>query len=154
MRHIFGTRTKQKQQNFSIMTLQQANDRANEITANIEDKQKRIAFGDTAAFLLYKGMCEEAVLKALEVMEFWAAEAEQECAAEVEDKLYDAIQDIDEGDLETCYFGRNSDQAYRELLAKELGHEMMAKAHRCEIDPVRCALFITRENLKRAGVSI
>ena len=66
---------KQQQKNISIMTMEQANTRANELTAHIEDRKARNAFGDVAAFLFYKGMTEEAVIKSLEVMHYWTYEA-------------------------------------------------------------------------------
>ena len=57
------------------MTLSQANTKANELTANIKERKARIAFGDTASFLLYKGLSEEAVIKALEAMHYYTYEA-------------------------------------------------------------------------------
>lgn len=196
MRHIFGTRTKQKQQNFSIMNntnnttnsaagyklfnrhevfTRSTHDTVWSIRRAVEDAEwakDETVFGPVSNKImglfdgyLYDGLLEEVavlgcssevcydlnqVIKLIE--EHLAAPVEDE--AEVEDQLLDAIQDIDEGDLETCYFGRNSDEAYAELISKEISWPLQAKARRFEIDPVRLAYYITRENLKRAGVSI
>lgn len=43
---------------------------------------------------------------------------------------------------------------YAELISKEIAWPLLAKARRFEIDPVRLAFYITRENLKRAGVNV